>query len=462
MSNSIIVNKTGILPYINRDFFKSIMVIAVPVTLQTILFSSKGLIDLLMIGQLSEQDIAAVGVASRALFVATILLSGVTTGGAMLAAQYFGAKQNRDVTRSITLTWVMATLAALLPIGLFVFLGHFIIGLSSSNIDVTSLGRDYLFITSISLLAVAYSGAMAAGLRAIHQAATSTWFSGFGITLNVLFNWILIFGHFGAPALGLKGAAIGTVLSSMVEAITLWGYLRYKNHLLNFSFIDVIESLKLSHVHQFWRLSFPTTLNFLAWACGLFTYTAIMGQTGDLGLVALSVITPIEAFSLSFLVGIANATGVMVGNHLGAKNFTTAYYQAMAFVVFGFIINLLVACGLFLLKDHVISLFSALDTDSYLLAEKFYLILCVGIILRSVPTILVVGVLRAGGDVKFCLYQDMFTQWFFGIPIAAISALYFGLAAEYVYAMFFLETLFKWFACIYRFRSRRWFNHLAH
>lgn len=88
-------------------------------------------------------------------------------------------------------------------------------------------------------------------------------------------------------------------------------------------------------------------------------------------------------------------------------------------------------------------------------------ILCIGIVLRSIPTTLVVGILRAGGDVKFCLYQDVLTQWFFGIPIAALGAVYFGYSAEVIYSLFFLETLFKWFASIYRLKSKKWINNLV-
>nr|WP_238322311.1 MATE family efflux transporter [Vibrio mexicanus] len=435
--------------------------IAIPITLQTILFSSKGLTDIMMIGQLSEDNLAAMGVAGRALFVAIIVLSGVSTGGAMLAAQYFGANNYRGVTSSVALTWVISTAVAMLPMGLFWFLGDWVIGLSSQSSEIQALGHEYLKLAGLSLFFVAFSGAIAAGLRSVHQAGLSTWFSGLGIVLNLFFNWVFIFGNLGAPELGLKGAAVATVLSSLIEVLVTIGYLASRKHMLAFTLSDVLSALQIAKIKRFVSLALPTTLNFLLWAGGLFAYTAIMGKTGDQGLVVLSVITPIEAFSLSFLTGIANASAVIVGNQLGAKNDEAAYSQAVGFVIIAIAITVFVAVALYLLRDPILGLFVGIEEDTYLLAEKFYLILCIGIILRSLPTTMVVGVLRAGGDVKFCLYQDLTTQWLFGIPLAALGALVLGLSPDKVFALFFLETLFKWFACVYRFRSRKWINHLA-
>ncbi|MGR5133320.1 MATE family efflux transporter [Vibrio alfacsensis] len=444
----------------SADLFKAILTVAIPVTLQTILFSSKGLIDLVMIGQLTEQSIAAIGVASRALFVATIFLAGVTAGGAMLTAQYFGAKDQIGVTRSTALTWVMATVAALIPLCVFHFYGDGIMRLSTNSEEIIVLGHQYLQVTGWSLFAVAFVGSVAAGLRAMHQAAVSTWFSGLGIALNILFNWVLIFGHLGFPELGLKGAATATVLSSVLEVVAITLFLRMKNHPLRFSAGELKPALQWQYVRPFFSLSLPTTFNFLAWSGGLFAYTVIMGQTGEAGLVVLSVITPIEAFSLSFLTGIANASAVIVGNQLGANKPELAYAQAKGFTVIAIGVTLLVSVSLWLLQTSVLNLFTALSVETRHMAEQFYLILCFGILLRSLPTLMVVGVLRAGGDVKFCLYQDLCTQWLFGIPLAALGALAFGLSAPVVFAMFFLETLFKWAACLYRFRSRKWMNYL--
>ncbi|MCG9553027.1 MATE family efflux transporter [Vibrio sp. Isolate31] len=445
----------------NAPLLRQLFALAVPITLQSIFFSSKGVIDLIMIGQLSENDIAAAGVSSRALFVATIILSGVTTAGAILIAQYFGKKDNQGTKRSTALTWLLSSLLALVPFGVLALTNSQVMGLSSNNVEVQDLGSQYLFITSFSLFCVAFTGSIAAYLRSVHQASISLYLSSIGIILNILLNWILIFGHFGAPQMGLKGAAVATLISSLIEVAITIIYLKLNKNVVLFNLSDIRQALRLSHIKQLTRLALPTTINFALWAGGLFAYTSIMGRSSDEGLIVLSIITPIEAFSLSFLIGIANASAVIVGNHIGAKDFDSAYRHAILITVIAFTVTLCVSLSLYALKDTILGLFTSLEATTIELANKFYGILCIGIILRSLPTTMVVGVLRAGGDVKFCLYQDLITQWCFGIPLAAIGALLMGLSPEWVFALFFLETLFKWFACIYRFRSKRWFNYLA-
>lgn len=462
MRTGSISSKPSLLLFpFDKAQLSAIAAIAIPITLQTILFASKGLTDILMIGQLSENNISAAGVASRALFVAMILLSGISAAGSVLIAQYFGANKTRAIRRTVVLTWLVSSLFALIPALIFWQVGDNIIAFSTTSLDIQALGHEYLTYTAASLFFASFSGAIAAGLRSTRQASTSTWLSGLGILFNLILNWLLIFGHMGLPALGLKGAAIATTLSCALEVFITVIYLQVKPNPLTPSVRAIQQALSIKRIRQFLALAIPTTSNFLLWAAGLFTYTAIMGKTGEQGLVVLSVIAPIEAFSLSFLTGIANASAVIVGNHLGAKDSDRAYQQAMGFVVLAIIVTILVAAILFLLRETVLSLFGALDGETRQLADQFYLVLCIGIVLRSLPTTMVIGILRAGGDVKFCLYQDITTQWFFGIPLAALGAMVFGLSPVLVFACFFLETLFKWVACIYRFRSKRWIKCLA-
>ncbi|NOI24836.1 MATE family efflux transporter [Vibrio mediterranei] len=449
------------LSYFDLSMLKSLWTTAIPITLQTILFSGKGVIDVVMLGQLTEFDVAAAGVATKILFVATILLSGISTGGAMLAAQYFGAKDKKGLLRSITLTWGMTSIMAVMCILLFSLWGINIIHLASNEDTLSHLANTYLLFAAPSLLFMAYQTSIAAGLRSIHHASTATFFSAIGIVLNIAFNWLLIFGYAGLPALGLKGAALGTTLAAMCEAVLIWLFLKHQNSVLVLHLNGFISNLTWGDVKHFLSLSIPTTLNFFLWAVGVFAYTAIMGQTGTEGLVVLSIISPIEAFSLSLLVGIANASAVVVGNNLGAKDYDRAYYQAIFFAVIATLATMIVALTLYSKKDVVLGLFGALTPESYALAERFFLVLCIGIVLRSVPTVMVVGVLRAGGDVKFCLYQDLLTQWCFGLPIAAFFAIYLRFPADIVFVAFFFEAIFKWFACLYRFKSRAWMNHLA-
>ncbi|NOI80887.1 MATE family efflux transporter [Vibrio tubiashii] len=454
------ITLSQVLTHTRGDFIRRLIAIALPITLQSIMFSSRSLVDVLMLGQLGEAEIAAVGVAARATFVTTIMLVGVTTGGALLTAQYWGASDRKGVRESTALTWLVCMVFAAITALLFILFPTQVMGLATNDPEVIQLGAEYLLITSVSMFAVACVASMAVGLRAMHKPGLSTFFSGIGILSNIFLNWVFIFGKLGVPAMGIKGAAIATVLSGAIEVATLFGYLYAKKHLLAFSLIDIRNVLEWTRVIKFLKLSLPTTFNFLAWAGGLFAYHAIMGQSGVQGLAALSVMSPVESIALALLIGMSNAAAVLVGNQIGAKKYDEVYYQAIGVTILSVLVGIVVAVVLYLVQGLVLDAFSALTPETRALSEKFMLVMSVGIILRSVPMMTIVGVLRAGGDVKFCLYQDLVAQWLIGIPLAAFAAIGLGWKPEWIYVLFLTEEIIKWFASLYRMQTRKWIRNL--
>jgi putative MATE family efflux protein len=449
-----------ILYHTKGDFIRRLIAIALPITLQSIMFSSRSLVDVLMLGQLGEAEIAAVGVAARATFVTTIMLVGVTTGGALLTAQYWGAGDKKGVRQSTALTWLISTIFAALTASLFILFPTQIMSLATDSQEVIALGAEYLVITSITMFAVACVASMSVGLRAMHKPGVSTFFSGIGIVSNIFLNWVLIFGKFGVPAMGIKGAAIATVLSGAIEVLTLFSYLHLKKHLLAFGVGDIRDVMEWPRIVKFLKLSLPTTFNFFAWAGGLFAYHAILGHSGVQGLAALSVMTPVESISLALLIGMSNAAAVLVGNQIGAKNYEQVYYQVIGVTILSVIVGIVVAALLYMVQGLVLDSFTALTQETRALAEKFMLVLSLGIVLRSVPMMTIVGVLRAGGDVKFCLYQDLVAQWMIGIPLAAFAAIGLGWPPEWIYLLFLTEEVIKWFGSLYRMKTRKWIRNL--
>ncbi|WP_420825425.1 MATE family efflux transporter [Vibrio astriarenae] len=449
-----------VLRHLDKDFLRKLIAIALPITLQNIMFSSRSLVDVMMLGQLGEYEIAAVGIAARATFVSTIMLVGVTTGGALLTAQYWGSGNREGVRQSTALTWLVSMAFAAVTVAIFILFPHQIMAVTTDSQQVIELGAQYLIITSVTMFVVACGASMAVGLRAVHKPGLSTLFSGVGIVANIFFSWVLIFGNLGFPKLGIVGAAVATVISGFIEIACLYGYLYGKKHLLAFGREDIIAVINKEKVTKFLSLSLPTTFNFLAWSGGLFAYQAIMGQTGVQGLAALAVMTPIESMSLALMIGLSTSGAVLVGNQLGAKKFDDVYYQAIGITVINVSVSLLVALAVYLLRVPILDAFSALTPDTRALSDKFMIIMCIGIFVRSVPMMAINGILRAGGDVKFCLYQDLVAQWLIGIPCAALAAALLGWPPEWVYLLFLLEEVVKWIGSIPRIKSRKWIKNL--
>ncbi|WP_318454412.1 MATE family efflux transporter [Photobacterium leiognathi] len=452
---------TLVLQQFNRGFFRSLFWIALPIALQSMLFSSRSLVDILMLGQLGNVEVAAAGIAGKAFFVAIIMLFGVSTGGAMLTAQYWGANNKQGVREATALTVMISGGFASVAAALFLFIPETIMGFATQSPEVIALGSDYLQITAFNLLGAAFGISMAVGLRSMHRPGVSTLFSGIGIAANMFLNWILIFGQFGLPAMGIKGAAWATLLSGAIELVLLGSYLYGRKHLLAFNFSTIKSVCNQKDISRFLKLSLPITFNHLAWAGGIFVYHAIIGQLGVDGLAAMSVITPIESLSLAMLIGISNASAVFIGNLLGANKNDEAYLKAWAFTLVNLVCALATVLLMFSIKQPLLSLFSGLTPDVRNLTDHFFDIFAIVLVLKSIPMVMIVGVLRAGGDIKFCFYQDIIAQWVIGIPVTAFCAFVLHWPIEWVYALLGLEELVKWFASSFRVYSRRWINNLV-
>lgn len=445
----------------DAQFFGRLIGIGLPIALQTMLFSSRSLVDILMLGQLGEADVAAIGVAGKALFVATILIFGVTTGGALLTAQYWGAGNLEGFRRKTALTAIMTGSVAVCFAAIFMLLAESVMGLATNDARVIELGAEYLRITGAAMVTIALGSSLSVSLRAMNKPGISTFFSFIGISLNMFLNWVLIFGHLGFPAMGIAGAAWATLISGIVEVSLLYLFV-YRNQMAAaFNFQHIREAFEPVGMKRFLSLSLPTAANHLIWSSGIFVYHAILGQAGVEGLAALSVITPIESFALALLIGLSNAASVLMGNQLGANRLDVVYPQAWGIALFSFGGAVIIAGIMLLVCQPVLGLFSALSPSTLALTEKFYWVFAGMLIIKSVPMSMIVGVLRAGGDIRFCLYQDIAAQWMIGIPVVAFAALVLKVPLEWVYALFAVEEIVKWLGSIYRVRSKVWIKNLV-
>lgn len=444
-------------------FLRKLCWIALPIAFQMMLFSSRSLVDIVMLGQLTEADVAAIGIAGKALFVMTIMIIGFTSAGGMLTAQYWGANDKQGVQESTALSVsVTVTFATVIAV-MFALVPDWIMALATDHAQVSELGQTYLRITGSTLFAVAIGASVSAGLRSMHQPIVSTVFSAIGIALNVVLNAVLIFGwaSLSIPPMGIAGAAWATLFSGVLEVGLLVAYLRYQNHLLALRSAVYRSVWVWQRWWRFLKLALPIGSNAFAWALGMFVYHAVIGQQGVDGLVALSVLAPIESFSLALLIGLASASAVLIGNELGANRRQTAFVQSWIVMAFSFVCAIGIVAVMLLLKTPVLNLFPALNGDTLVITQQFFLIYCVMILIKVLPLAAINGVLRAGGDIRYCFYQDIICQWVIGIPLVIVAAFWWQASLPILYALLMAEEIVKAIASVWRMKSKRWMNNLT-
>jgi putative MATE family efflux protein len=420
------------------------------------------MIDILMVGHLGNQAVAAVGLSNRIQFVVLIIISGIAAAVGVLSAQYFGAKQSEKIGRIVTMGSVSALVFLVPIIFLNFFFAESVIGFASEDPLVQALSTEYLWIALPSLLFVAITINLENGLRGVGQVQLPLKISFMAIIVNILLNYWLINGGLGIPALGVAGAAWATVISRLLQMLMMVSLSRRATHNL-FTLELSITNLK---VPREWRklfgLMLPMMLSFGVWSLGTLAYQLIYAKMGTEELAVMSLLAPVEGVLISIFFGFASACTIMVGHQLGKNDFDKAYYIAKRFVVTAPIAALILAFLFLLLQPIIFSPFSNLPEETIDLASDVFLVIVLGSCLKVFNMTTAVGVLRAGGDNRWCLMTDLIGMWTIGIPLTIAAAFFFKWPLFWVVFMVYSEETCKAFLFQYRLQSKQWIRNLTH
>ncbi|ONN27026.1 multidrug transporter MATE [Thermosipho affectus] len=441
--------------HIYRKLFK----IAIPIALQQFLFSSVNFLDTLMIGKLGENSIAAVGLANQFFFFYNLVIFGLVSGGAIFFAQFWGKGDLEGLSKSTALTTISSLFISIPFFLLTLFSPKFVMTFFSPDPLVIDLGIKYLKILSISFPIFAVSMVFSFMLRSIHKAHIPMYTTIVELSTNVLFNYILIFGNFGFPRLGVIGASIATVISRLVGLIVLIAIIKIKNLPGMFS-ITHIKLLNKSFIKKFFHYTLPTVANEFAWSLGFTMYSVIYAHMSTKVIAARNIVGTIEGFAWAFSFSLANAASVIVGNYLGAKKYNDAYKISKKIITLTEIVAIISALVTYILTIYAVNLFNVSQE------VKRLVIIAMAISMGFVPVKIfnglnVVGFLRAGGDTRFSFAVEASTLWFLGVPLAAFGGLVLKLSFPIVLLLTMTDELAKFLILLLRYKSKRWIRNVV-
>ncbi|MGL4109051.1 MATE family efflux transporter [Clostridium sp. LP20] len=443
----------------DKEFYKKILLIAVPIIIQNFITSSLNIVDTIMIGKLGEKEIAAVGISNQYFFLFNILIMGIFSGMAIFTSQYWGKKDVDNIRRIVGLGTLFA-----LGIGLLFTIWarvspEMIISIFNKDPQVISLGADYLVIVCLSYTFTALTFNYATASRCIEKTAVPMVISGIALLINTFFNWILIFGNLGAPALGVKGAAIATVIARVLEVVILLGYIYITNGVLAAK-IKELFSFDKRFVKMIFITMIPVLLNEGCWGLGSVMYNVIYGRIGTQAIASVQIATTVNNLFMVVIFGIGSAALVIVGNEIGRGNYQKGYEYGKRSVKLGCTIGVILSLGLVLLSGNIVEIFDVSNEVRTWAKDILYVIAMI-MIIRVYNIIIIVGVLRGGGDAKTSLLIEACTMWFIGVPLAFIGAFMLKLPVHLVYALCTAEELVKVILCYRRFKSKKWINNLV-
>ena len=443
----------------NTDgLLSKMMALGFPVAIQSALVAILSLADVLMVSDFGQVATASVGIASKWHFIATMIIGGMASANGILIAQYWGKNDQRSA-KTISLLALKNGIKILLPVTILitVFSGT-LMQLQTSDIQVIELGSTYLIYSFPVLLLTHFVMVYESVLRSSGDTFTPLIFGTVTIFINIGLNYLLIKGGLGIPAMGVAGAALATTLSRLLQVIAMSLYLYSRKHWLFFA-ETLAQSDKLWQSYK--KIAIPSTLSALTWAAGVLAYQMIFGHLGTTELAVYSMIGPFESLCYSIFFGISVSCSVLLGQSLGRDQFSYAQIISKFFIKIVLILGIVTGIILILTKPIVLSW---LNLDSPILshlASPALTILSASIWLRMLNTVIINGILRAGGDNHFCLRMDFISSWLVGVPLTAYAAFVLHWEFHYVYMMMLTESLIKLLLCSHRYLKQHWIKNLT-
>jgi putative MATE family efflux protein len=447
--------------FVSKDeyFYKTMFLIALPVVIQHIISIGLNLVDTVMIGRLGEDFLAAVGIANRIYFLFTIFCFGLYSGAAVFVSQYWGVKDIKSIRKVFGIEITFGILIALTTSLLVQFFPYQIMRIFIDEEYVISLGIKYLRIISFSYIVTAISFAISYNSRSVHLLKKPTIINAAAISLNTFLNYILIYGKFGFPALGVEGAAYATLIARTVEFILMVSVVYLdKNHPFSASFKE-LTNWGMPMVKRVFRTSLPVVGNEAAWGIGTTVYYIAYGMIGPEAIAVVQVTYVISDFFQSVFFGIGNASSVMVGNEIGRGKLDKAYDYSRRFIIITFTVALIMSTLYFLSRNLIVAFYDFNPETSAVLV-KTIIVSAVFLTPKMLTYLIIVGVLRSGGDTKFCLILEFICVWAIGVPLSFFAVLVLDLPIHLVLALVFSEELVRLVIVLKRFKSKKWINNL--
>ena len=440
------------------SFRKSLVRIALPVTLQSLLQSSFSVIDQVMIGQLGEDSIAGIGLGGKFASIYSVVLGAVAAAAGIMIAQYLGQKNEKSVSRSFYVNLLLAMGIGLLFLLVSLVLPQTVMSLYTKEAVTRELAAEYLSIFAWSFLPMALSTMAAVMLRCMDAAVYPLAASFLSVILNTGLNYVLIFGRMGLPQLGVRGAAIASVIAQVaaciVTLVLLLVQLQKRQYKMSF-FCRFAHAERM----QYLGILAPILVCEFMWSLGENVYAAIYGNIGTDACAAMTMTGPIQGLMIGALSGLAQAAGILIGKSLGNEEYDKAYKDSKRLMWYGLAGSLVLSVALVLLGQFYVRIYNV-EPQVRTMAYQLLVVFAIVSPVKVQNMILGGGIIRSGGKTQYVMWVDLIGTWIFGVPLGLLSAFVFDLPITYVYFILSMEEVVRLLISVVIFRKKRWMRTL--
>ncbi len=444
----------------DKYFYSKIVVIGIPVVIQNLLVMGLNLIDTMMIGALGEEELAGVGVANQVYFLYTVLLFGLFSGGSVIAAQFFGIGNDDGVRKVVGINLVAAVILSFVTIAISLTLAPQIMGLFSDEVEVINHGVDYLYIASFSFFFAGISFVISYSSRVIQKMKMVTTINAVALCINVILNYVLIFGTDNIPAMGVSGAAVATLIARIFELLMLLLYIyKSKNHYYNVP-VRHLFGFSRALLFKILKISLPVVFTEIVWSLSVTLTFAIFGQIGTSALAVVQATRVLTEMLQSVFFGVGNAGAMIIGYSLGRGEKEEAFYYANKALKLSVILLFFVVSFLLIISNPITAFYN-FDVPTKELLLVCLRIMSLSVVPKMFSYLFTVGIFRAGGDTKYAMVLEIVFNTIIQVIVAYVTVVI--LKLDLAAAMIAVESvmIIKVLLCLPRFYRKKWMNTLV-
>lgn len=442
-----------------KQFYRMVCTLVLPMALQNLINVGVQSADVIMLGKVGETALSASSLAGQVMFIMSLIFFGLTSGAAVLTAQYWGKRDTRTIEKVLGMAMRIAILVGILFTVAVYTVPYPIMKIFTSEPEVIEAGVSYLKIVGISYIFTAITMVYLNLMRSVERVIISTVVYSISLVVNIVLNSIFIFGLLGCPALGIRGAAIGTLVARVTEfAIVMW-YAKFKNKEVRFRIKDLfVKDKKLQK--DFLVFAMPVLINELLWGTGTSMLTAVIGHLGSSMVAANSVAQVVRQLAMVISFGLSNATAIVIGKAIGEGKENFARLYSKRFIKLAVIVGAAGGALILMISPFVQANMNLSDqAKSYLSVMMF--VMAYFALAQSYNCTMIVGIFRAGGDTKFGLYIDVGMLWGFCLVVGSIAAFWLKFPPLVIYMILMSDELLKIPFSTWRYRTGKWVRNIT-
>lgn len=438
----------------DKYFYKTFFRLTLTIALQNVIVFGVNLADNIMLGAYSQEALSGSALVNQIQYLLQMLILGATESAVILSSRAWGRKDTKSIRSFTGIAMYVAVFIALALWAVVFFFPHWTLSLYSSDAAVIAEGTKYMQIVCFSYVFFAVTNTLIASMRSVETVKIGFFVSLSTLCINMCLNYILIYGNFGAPRLGVQGAAIATLISRIAETCIMVCYVAFADKKVRLRLSDIIKPAR-KLIKPYIKTGYPLLLSNAVWGFAMSVQTAILGHMGADVIAANSIATTVFQVITVITYGSASAASVLIGKTIGEGNSERVKSYAVTMQLLFLCIGIFTGSALFFSKDIIINFYDVTE-QTRALTLTFLTVLSITVVGTSYQMAALTGIVRGGGDTKFVLINDLIFMWGIVLPSSAICAYVFNLSPVITFICLKSDQILKCFVAIFKVNRFRW------